>query len=496
MTDHLDVVIVGAGISGICAAYHMQKESPNKSYAILEGRADMGGTWTLFTYPGIRSDSDMYTLGFPWRPWRDPKAIADAPDIMNYLRETVEETGIDKKIRYNSKVVAASWSSDKGQWAITVRNSETGEDKEMTCNFLFMCSGYYKYEEGFTPEFAGRDDFKGDVIHPQHWPENLDYTGKKVVVIGSGATAVTLVPAMTDKAAKVTMLQRTPSYVVSRPNKGEAAEKLAKFMPLSWRDQVMRWTAIIMGIVTFNMLRKNPERGKKILTGMVREELGPELTKKHFTPDYNPWDQRICAVPDADMFDAIREGTAEVVTDHIDRFVENGILLKSGDLLEADIIITATGLNLQLFGGMDVEVDGKAVDFSETLAYKGMMFSDVPNFANTMGYTNASWTLKADLTDQYVCRLINHMDKHGYSQCVPRVDDDVEIENFLDFTSGYVQRAVAFLPKQGDRKPWKVNQNYIKDLMFFKFSRLDDGVMKFSNEVKAAPEQGADKKAA
>ncbi len=496
MTDHLDVVIVGAGISGICAAYHMQKECPTKSYAILEGRADMGGTWTLFTYPGIRSDSDMYTLGFPWRPWRDPKAIADAPDIMKYLRETVQETGIEDKIRYNSKVVAASWNSEQGLWTITVRNSETGEEKDMTCNFLFMCSGYYKYEEGYTPHFEGRDDFKGEIIHPQHWPENLDYTDKKVVVIGSGATAVTLVPAMTDKAKLVTMLQRSPSYVASRPNKGEFANKLAKFMPLSWRDQIMRWISIIMGIVTFNMLRKNPERGKKILTNMVRQELGSELTKKHFTPDYNPWDQRICAVPDADLFDVIREGKAEVVTDHIDRFVENGILLKSGDLLEADIIITATGLNLQLFGGMSVEVDGKEVDFAETMAYKGMMFSDVPNFANTMGYTNASWTLKADLTDQYVCRLINHMDKHGHSQCVPRVGDDVEVENFLDFTSGYVQRAVAFLPKQGDRKPWKVNQNYIKDLGFFKFSRLDDGVMEFSNKVTSGAQANSDKKAA
>lgn len=496
MTKHLDVVIVGAGISGICAAYHMQKECPNKSFAILEGRADMGGTWTLFKYPGIRSDSDMYTLGFPWRPWRDPKAIADAPDIMNYLRETVEEIGIGDKIIYNSKVTNASWDSDAGLWTITVSNSATGTDEEMTCNFLFMCSGYYNYEEGFNPVFEGRDDFKGDIIHPQHWPENYDYTGKKVVVIGSGATAVTLVPAMTDKAEKVTMLQRTPSYVVSRPNDGALAHKLAKFMPEGMKNQTMRWISIIMGMLSFNWLRNNPEKGKAMLTGWVKQQLGEELTEKHFTPDYAPWDQRICAVPDADMFKCIREGKAEVVTDHIERFTENGILLKSGDTIEADLIITATGLNLQLFGGMGVQVDGKDISFGDTLAYKGMMFSGVPNLANTMGYTNASWTLKADLTDQYVCRLINHMDKNGYSQCVPVADDNVEIENFLDFSSGYVQRAVAFLPKQGAKKPWKVNQNYVKDMMFFKFSKLEDGVMEFSNKVKKGVSADEGKKAA
>lgn len=481
MVEHFDVVVVGAGLSGIGAGYFLQRDCPDRSYVILEGRERLGGTWDLFRYPGIRSDSDMYTLGYSFRPWTDAKAIADGPAILRYLNETAREHGIDAHIRHQHRVVAASWSTADARWTVSVERGAEREPVTFTCNFLFMCSGYYNYAAGYLPEFPGRERFTGKIIHPQFWPESLDYAGKRVVVIGSGATAVTLVPEMAKAAAHVTMLQRSPTYIVARPSEDGIANWLRAKLPERVAYRLTRAKNVLLGQYLYRYARKNPAKMKARLVDMVRDELGPDYdVATHFTPSYNPWDQRICLVPDADLFAAVREGRASVVTGHIDAFEADGIRLKSGELLPADIIITATGLDMLLMSGIPFTVDGQRVDPARSLGYKAMMYSDIPNLASSFGYTNASWTLKSDLTAAYVARLLNTMKKRGMRQVTPRISGDVKAEPFLDFTSGYVQRGMDKFPKQGDRKPWRVHQNYTLDLLSLKYGGVDEG-MEFSN---------------
>lgn len=481
--EHVDVIIVGAGISGIGAGYHLQSKSPDRRYMILEGRAAIGGTWDLFRYPGIRSDSDMYTLGYAFEPWTDAKAIADGPAILSYVTGVASKYGIDRHIRFGHHVKAAHWSTPDARWTITAVSG--GEVVQYSCNFLFMCSGYYNYARGHMPEFAGADDFAGQIIHPQFWPDALDYAGKRVVVIGSGATAVTLVPEMAKQAAHVTMLQRSPTYVVSRPAEDATANRLRALLPSKLAYGITRWKNVLFGMFFFRMARRQPAKVKERIIGMVREHLGTEFdVETHFTPRYNPWDQRLCLVPDADLFDAIKAGTASVATDHVDHFDASGIVLKSGKRLDADIVVTATGLELQLLSDVAFSVDGRPVNLADTFNYKGMMYSDVPNMASSFGYTNASWTLKADLTCAYVCRLLNTMRKRGLRQVTPRISRDLEARPFLDFSSGYVTRAMERFPKQGDKQPWQVHQNYARDLMALRFGSVDDD-MEFSNPVSA-----------
>ena len=483
--EHFDVLIVGAGLSGIGAGFHLQQKCPGKIFTILEGRETIGGTWDLFRYPGIRSDSDMFTLGYSFKPWTEAKAIADGPRILNYVRETAVDSGIDRKIRFHHRVKRASWSSQEARWTVEAAHKMgegAAEIVTFTCDFLFMCSGYYKYEAGYTPEFPGRDNFAGTIVHPQQWPEGLDYAGKRVVVIGSGATAVTLVPEMARKAAHVTMLQRSPTYVVSRPAQDPVANKLRARLPSKFAYHLIRWRNVLWGMYFFQLSRRKPARVKQLILGGVRMALGPDYdVATHFTPRYNPWDQRLCLVPDGDLFNAIREKRASVVTSEIDTFSKDGIKLKDGSELEADIIVTATGLVLQVLGGIEVSVDGRAVDFSKTLNYKGMMYSDVPNLASSFGYTNASWTLKCDLTCEYVCRLINYMDRHAYKKCMPHnVDPTITELPSLGFSSGYVQRSVAKMPKQGSKRPWRLYQNYALDIVTLRFGKVNDGVMQYS----------------
>ncbi|PTS83300.1 NAD(P)/FAD-dependent oxidoreductase, partial [Caulobacter sp. HMWF009] len=430
-------------------------------------------TWDLFRYPGIRSDSDMYTLGYSFKPWKAAKAIADGPSILDYVRETATEHGIDRHIRFGHHVKRASWSSDTATW--TVEAEHDGQTVSFTCGFIYMCAGYYNYASGYTPDFPGAETFKGRIVHPQQWPEDLDYSGKKVVVIGSGATAVTLVPEMAKTAGHVTMLQRSPTYVVSRPAEDGIANWLRAKLPAMTAYGITRWKNVLFQLLFFNMARKNPGKTKERLLGMVREHLGPDYdVATHFTPSYNPWDQRLCLVPDADLFDSIKSGASSVVTDHIDTFTETGIRLKSGKTLEADVIVTATGLRMQLLSDMQVVVDGAVQDLSKAMSYKGMMFSDVPNLASAFGYTNASWTLKADLTSEYICRLLNHMTRTGTDSCTPRITDpDMETAPWLDFSSGYVQRAMEKFPKQGSKAPWKVHQNYALDLMTLRLGKVE-----------------------
>ncbi|MGK2740469.1 flavin-containing monooxygenase [Tepidicaulis sp. LMO-SS28] len=485
--EHFDVIIVGAGLSGIGAGYHLQKNCPEKSYAILEARESLGGTWDLFRYPGIRSDSDMYTLGYSFRPWKEAKAIADGPSILNYVRETAEDYGIDKHIRFGLKVKRSFWSTPDACWTVEAERGD-GEAVRFTCNFLFMCSGYYDYDKGYTPDFPGWERFKGRIAHPQKWTDDIDYKDKRVIVIGSGATAVTLVPEMAKQAAHVTMLQRSPTYVVSRPEEDAIANWLRRKLPAKAAYGLTRWKNVLFGMYFFNLCRKNPEKAKAYILNNVREQLGPDFDMTHFTPRYNPWDQRLCLVPNGDLFESLKEGSASVVTDHIETFTENGIRLKSGQELEADLIVTATGLNLKVLGGLDVTVDNQPVEFSKTFNYKGMMYSDVPNFASAFGYTNASWTLKCDLTCEYVCRLINAMDEKGVQQCTPRnTDPDMDEEPWLDFSSGYVQRSIHMFPKQGTKLPWKLHQNYARDIFSLRLGKVDDGVMEFSNPKEAKP---------
>ena len=484
--DHVDVIVVGAGISGIGAGYHLQDKSPDRSYMILEGRADMGGTWDLFRYPGIRSDSDMYTLGYIFEPWTEAKAIADGPNILNYVKRTAAKYGIDRHIRFNHHVKAARWSTQDARWI--VKATHEGRDVEYSCNFLFMCSGYYNYAKGHRPHFEGEESFAGQIIHPQFWPDDLDYAGKRVVVIGSGATAVTIVPEMAKSAAHVTMLQRSPTYVVSRPSEDAVANRLRKFLPTKLAYALVRWRNVLFGMYFFNAARKHPAQAKERVLEMLSEHLPSETIAAHFTPRYNVWDQRLCLVPDADLFDAIKAGTASVVTDTIDRFDAGGIALNSGQRLDADIVVTATGLELQLMSDVAFTVDGEVRDLAKTYNYKGMMYSDMPNLASSFGYTNASWTLKADLTCAYVCRLLNTMKKRGMRQATPRIEGDLEPAPFLDFTSGYVTRAMERFPKQGNRQPWQVHQNYLKDLMALRYGSVDDG-MAFSNPVPTPTKQ-------
>ena len=479
--DHVDVLIVGAGLSGIGAACHLQKECPNKSLAILEGRAAIGGTWDLFRYPGIRSDSDMYTMGYSFKPWKNAKSIADGPSILNYIRETAAERGIDKKIRFNQKVINASWSSDTAQWTVETRHSETGETSTLTCNFLLMCSGYYRYDKGYTPDFPGADKFLGQIVHPQKWPEDLDYTGRRVVIIGSGATAVTLVPAMAEKAQHVTMLQRSPTYIVSLPSADKFANLLRRVLPNSVVYSLTRWKNTLLAMLIFQLSRRFPEFVKGLIKKQLRKELGPDFDiDRHFTPPYNPWDQRMCLVPDGDMLIALREKRASIVTDQIDTFTPTGIKLKSGEHLEADIIVTATGLDLVSLGGAALTIDGRAVDLHETMTYKATMLTGIPNLAFVFGYTNASWTLKADLIATYVCRLLKYMDKHGYSQVTPRLNDpQVQEIPLINLSSGYVQRALDRFPQQGSVGPWRLYQNYLLDMRMIRFGAIKDDALEF-----------------
>ena len=480
--EHFDVLIVGAGISGIGAACHLQKNCPGKTYLIVEARAAPGGTWDLFRYPGIRSDSDMYTLGYAFKPWTHPRAIADAPQILDYLKETVAEHQLEPHMRYGHKVVSAKWSTARARWEVEIEQQATGDSILLSCDFLHMCSGYYNYEHGYMPEFEGTECFNGPIIHPQHWPEGLDYQGKRMVVIGSGATAVTLVPALAKTAAHVTMLQRSPTYVVSRPAEDRFANKLREILPPALAYFITRWRNILFQRFIYERCRKYPRQAKARIIAMVRDELGPQYdVDTHFTPTYYPWDQRLCLVPDGDMFKAIREGRASVVTDHIDCFTGNGLRLKSGKELQADIIVTATGLELQFLSDVVITVDGEVLEPGRALSYKGMMVSGVPNMALSAGYTNASWTLKCDLTCDYVCRLLNYMDRHGYRICTPvNRDPNLEVEAYMSLSSGYIQRALDKFPRQGARAPWKLYQNYIRDIFALRFGRLADGVMEFS----------------
>ncbi len=481
-TTHVDVLIIGAGLSGISAAVHLTQRCPNKSYAILEARSAMGGTWDLFKYPGIRSDSDMYTLGYSFKPWSDPEAIADGPAILRYINETAKEYEIDKKIQYDSKVTEAAWSSETSTWTITIASDQAEGTQVLTCNFVFACVGYYNYDYGYTPEFIGRDDYQGQFIHPQKWPTDLDYSGKKIVVIGSGATAVTLVPVLAQTADKVTMLQRSPTYMVSAPREDKVANILRAILPAMMAYKIIRWKNINMSILVYNACKKWPNTMRKFFLKGVKKELENDAyLKQHFTPKYNPWEQRLCLVPEGDLFDAIKADKAEIVTDHIERFTPSGIELKSGETLDADIVVCATGLELQLLGGMKTTVDGQELRAPDLVCFRGAMMQDVPNMALAFGYTNASWTLKCDLVSEYVCRLINHMDRIGAKSCTPRLNDDnMEKIDFVDFSSGYFQRGVDKLPRQGTKGPWVVNQNYKKDIKSFRESDLNESELEYA----------------
>jgi monooxygenase len=509
--EHFDVLIIGAGLSGIDAAHHLQKFCPKKSYVILEQRERIGGTWDLFRYPGIRSDSDMLTMGYSFRPWTHPKAISPGEDIREYITATARDEGIDRNIRFRHQIKRASWSSEDAKWTVeavrqssslgassnTAGNTTSGgvvtkeEAVTLTCNFLFCCAGYYRYSAGYLPEFPNSSRFKGRIIHPQVWPQDLDYAGKRVVVIGSGATAVTLVPAMAKTAAHVTMLQRSPTYVISAPEKDRIANFLRHIMPAMWAYRLSRWKNVSFMTYIYQLSQRFPNFVKRGIIKKASKQLGTDFdVETHFTPRYRPWEQRMCLIPDADMFEAIKSGTASVVTDQIETFTERGILLKSGKELEADIVITATGLEMQAFGGMELTVDKQRVDLSQALAYKGVMMSGVPNFASVFGYINASWTLKADLICNYVCRLLNFMDRKGVRQVIPNPVGESAVAPFVEnFSSGYIQRALARWPKQGRKKPWRVYQNYFRDTMSLKWTRVDDEGLEFSNPVIQTPLQ-------
>jgi monooxygenase len=480
--EHVDVLIVGAGLSGIGAGYHLQANCPDKTYAILEARDCIGGTWDLFRYPGIRSDSDMYTLGYSFKPWENAKAIADGSSILDYVRRTAEDNGIDRKIRFHHRVVGAEFSTESGRWTVEALRTDTQETVRFSCGFMLMCSGYYNYDEGYTPDFDGIERFAGRIVHPQQWTEDVDYAGKRVVVIGSGATAVTLLPAMAESAAHVTMLQRSPTYIVALPAEDAIANALGRVLPAKAAYGIVRWKNVLRTMLSFQLARRRPALMKALLRKGLEAQLpaGYDIDT-HFKPRYGPWDQRLCLVPDGDLFKAIGTGRASVVTDHIDTFTERGIKLASGAELEADLVVTATGLNLLALGGMQLAVDGREVELPETMSYKGMMLSGVPNMAMAIGYTNASWTLKCDLTCEYVCRLLNHMDEHGYRQCTPENRDPSVAElPFIDFSSGYVLRSIDQFPKQGSKAPWRLYQNYPLDIMSLKFGAIEDGAMQFS----------------
>jgi monooxygenase len=483
--EALDVLIVGAGLSGVGAACYVSEKCSWASFAVFEAREAMGGTWDLFRYPGIRSDSDMFTLGYSFRPWASEQSLAGGADIRRYITDTAGQYGIEQKIRYRHRVTAAEWSTDNAAWLVTAERTDTGETVRVKANFLFSCTGYYNYERGYLPEFPGMERFGGEIIHPQFWPEDLDYAGKKVVVIGSGATAVTLVPSLTDKAAHVTMLQRSPTYIASIPEANPMVGVLRKRLPRKWADPAIRWFNVLAAQGLYQVSRRRPEMVKRFLRKGLERELSPDYDiDTHFSPRYNPWDQRMCFVPDADLFKAIKTGAASVVTDRVKEFTPTGITLESGTELEADVVVTATGLELQFMGGVDLTVDGDKVDVHERMVYKGMMLEGVPNAALAIGYTNASWTLKAELTCQYVCRLLDYLHRSGLRQCTP-VNRETELseEPLLGLASGYIQRSIQQFPRQGQDLPWRVHQSYLKDYRSLKTSSIHDGTMAFSNPV-------------
>ena len=481
---HKDVIVVGAGISGIAAGYNLKKTCADKSFSILEGRKNLGGTWDLFKYPGIRSDSDMHTLGFRFKPWIHDKSIADGPSILEYLNETVDENNLRENILLNHKVKSANWNSDKSLWELVVQENDSKVN--MTCNFLFLCGGYFSYTKPHMPSFKNYEKFEGQIIHPQFWDEQVDYSNKKIIVIGSGATAITLVPSIAEKAEHVVMLQRSPSYVISRPSEDSINKFLRKFLPIKITYFLIRWKNILWQSYTFFLARKFPERIKKTILDLLRVELGDDYDiEKHFSPSYKPWDQRMCLVPDSDLFKAIKKNKASVVTDQISQFISDGILLESGEKISADIIVTATGIELNSLNDINVTLDNVKINAHERLTYKGMMLSGVPNFALSFGYVNASWTLRADLTCEYVCRLIKLMDKKGVDCCVP-LDDKTAYgdDDLIDFTSGYVQRGLHLMPKQGNKAPWKNYQNYLKDIFAVRLFSIKDSNLNFYNHKK------------
>jgi cation diffusion facilitator CzcD-associated flavoprotein CzcO len=481
LDEEIDVLIVGAGLSGIGAACHLTTRCPGKRYAILEARETIGGTWDLFRYPGIRSDSDMYTLGYSFKPWLGDRSMADGPSILEYVKATAREYGVDRHIRFGLRVLGAEWSSRTARWTVESESVATGERACFSCRFLFMCTGYYNYAEPYTPPFEGMEEFRGPVIHPQHWDEDLDYRGKRVLVIGSGSTAITLVPALAAKASHVTMVQRSPSYVVSLPGRDPIATRLGRLLPAARTYRAIRLKNVLFQLITFKLSRRYPAQARSVLHGLIEKQL-PEgvAADPHFKPRYDPWDQRMCVAADGDLFKALRAGRASVVTAAVERFTENGVRLDSGEEIEAEVIVTATGLNLLPIGGVRLIVDGRSIELPEKMGYKGMMLSDVPNLAMVIGYTNASWTLKCDLTCAYVCRLLNHMDEHRFDVSTPRRDPTVGERPFLDLTSGYIARSLELLPKQGDKPPWRLYQNYFRDLLSLRFGAVDDGAMEFS----------------
>lgn len=483
--EDVDVLIVGAGLSGVGAAYHLMRACPERSFTILEGREAIGGTWDLFRYPGVRSDSDMYTLGYAFKPWTEARAIVDGATILNYVTETAREHGIDQRIRFKHKVKRAHWSSKQARW--TVEAEHEGQVKRFGANFLLMCAGYYNCEEGYLPAFKGVERFGGRIVHPQHWPADLDYAGKRVAIIGSGATAVTLAPAMAEKAAHVAMVQRSPTYMVSMPAVDPLATNLRRVFPERVAYDINRFIRVSLSQFFFRLARGRPAATRKRLLGLLEQQLDPAYVEAHFTPRYNPWEQRLCLVPDNDMFDAIRFGGVSVITDTIETFTETGLKLSSGKEVEADLIVTATGLNLQMAGGAELRVDGKKVETGESYTYKGVMLSDVPNYANVFGYTNASWTLRADLISEYVCRLVNYLHEYGLASVTPRLKGAHEDIPFTDFSSGYFQRVAHLLPRQTTRAPWTQNQSYLRDLMALRYGKLEDGVLAFQSESAREP---------
>ncbi len=491
--EHVGVLILGAGLSGIGAACHLQTLCPHKSFAILEARESIGGTWDLFRYPGIRSDSDMFTLGYCFKPWLEAKAIADGDSILRYIRDTSREHGLDERIRFAQRAVRAEWSSEDARWTVEARHPDTGAATFYTCDFLYACTGYYRYDEGYTPSFPGRERFAGRFVHAQHWPEDLDCAGRRVVVIGSGATAVTLVPALAERGAQVTMLQRSPTYVLSIPGRDAIADRLRARLSERRAYALVRWKNVLLASLIFNLCRRAPKLTRRLLTRLVRRQLPSDFdVHTHFNPNYDPWDQRLCFVPDGDLFDALGDGGASIVTGTIDTLTEHGVRLTDGSELQADVIVAATGLNMLVLGGLQLSVDGRPVEMPETIAYKGMMLCGVPNMALTLGYTNASWTLKADLVAQYVCRTLNHMDATGTTICVPQPPaPGSPTEPIIDLRSGYVTRSLQELPRQGVRPPWRLHQSYFKDMGLLRHGPLHDAIEFFGHEQHARPRTSA-----